>query len=109
MAPPAASQREPVAPPPEPIAIRSCLTPDLVAEFDAEWEAVLDAAKHSKELAGVQSLLSKWRHIAFAELKDPGSHQRLLAKAEQIIRTGANPDAVPVEHLRVLIAERLGR
>ncbi len=49
MASPAAalpSDHEPV-PPPEPQAVRACLTPDVAAEFDAEWEVVLDKATAS--------------------------------------------------------------
>lgn len=70
MASPAAAL-PPVPPPPEPQAIRVCLTPDVAAEFDAEWNIVLDKAKQSTDLAPVHALLAKWRHFAYAELKDP--------------------------------------
>ncbi|MGH3587165.1 MAG: DUF6247 family protein [Pseudonocardia sp.] len=108
----------PAAPPPDassappaagPVAIRACLSPRLVAEFDAEWEVALEDAKVSKDLTGVHALLRKWRHLAYAELRDPGSHFRVLAKAERIFRTGENPDAVPAEDIRALISERLSR
>jgi hypothetical protein len=52
MASPAATlppDREPVPPPPDPQAIRACLTPDVAAAFDAEWEFVLDEAKQAKD------------------------------------------------------------
>jgi hypothetical protein len=98
---------EPVAPSADPVAIRACLTPSLVADFDHEWEIVLDRAKQTKDLAEVHDLLVKWRHIAYAEMKDPGSHFRLLAKAELIERTGQHPDAVPIEEVRALIRRRL--
>ena len=77
MASPAAalpSDHELVPPQPEPQAVRACLTPDVAAEFDAEWEIVLDKAKASKDLAPVHELLAKWRHFAYAELRDPGSY-----------------------------------
>lgn len=48
MASPAAvlpPDREPVPPPPDPMAIRACLTPAVAAEFDAEWDVVLDKVK----------------------------------------------------------------
>lgn len=83
----------------DPVAIRACLTPRLAAEFDAEWDIVLEDAKRSKDLAGVHELLQKWRHLAYAELKDPGSYFWLLAKTEQITRTGTNPDGVPFEDM----------
>ena len=36
----------------DPVAIRACLSLRLVAEFDAEWESVLEQARASKDLAG---------------------------------------------------------
>src|SRR6476660_5549932 len=97
------------APRADPVVIRACLSPRLVAEFDAEWESVLEQAKTSKDLAGVHKLLQKWRHLAYAELRDPGSYFRLLAKAEQIMQTGENPTAGSFEDMQALIRERLGR
>ncbi|MBV9164175.1 MAG: hypothetical protein JO281_22095 [Pseudonocardiales bacterium] len=41
----------PVPPLSDPQAIRVCLTPTLVAEFDREWEIVFDRVKQSKDLA----------------------------------------------------------
>jgi len=111
MASPAAPLPDPAPapPPPDPQAIRACLTPALAAEFDSEWEIVLERAKQSKDLAGVHDLLNKWRHTAYMEMRDPGSHYRMLAKAEQIMRTGRNPDAAPFEDMQALIRQRLGR
>ena len=85
------------------------LTPALAAEFDSEWDIVLERAKQSKDLAGVHDLLNKWRHTAYMEMRDPGSHYRMLAKAEQIMRTGRNPDAVRFQDMQELIRQRLGR
>jgi hypothetical protein len=65
---------EPVPPPLDPLAIRACLTPEVAAEFDAEWDIVLDKAKQSKDLAPVHALLHKWRHFAYSEMKDPGCY-----------------------------------
>jgi uncharacterized protein DUF6247 len=74
MASPAAVP-DPRVPPADPQAIRACLTPTLAAEFDHEWNTVLD---------------------------------RILAKAEQIQRTGHNPGAAQVDP-QALIQQRLGR
>lgn len=106
-----ASVPDPPAVPPaaDPQAIRACLTPTLVAEFDREWETVLERAKHEKDITAIHSLLGKWRHLAYTELQDPGSYFRMLAKAEQIERTGSNPGAVSIEDMRALIERRLGR
>lgn len=79
------------------------------AVFDGEWEAVLDEAKESKDLEEVRDLLRKWRHLAHAEMIEPGSYYAVQAKAELIQRTGVNPNGVPVEDVRALIARRLAQ
>jgi 3,4-dihydroxy-2-butanone 4-phosphate synthase len=100
----------PAAPPAaDPRAIRACLTPTLVSEFDREWEIVLERAKQEKDITAIHALLNKWRHLAFTELQEPGSYFRLLAKAEQIERAGHNPSAARIEDMRALIERRLGR
>jgi hypothetical protein len=43
------------------------------------------------------------------EIRDPGSYYRMLAKAEQIMRIGHNPDAVSFEDMQAFIRQRLGR
>jgi hypothetical protein len=107
MASPAAVP-DPRVPLADPKAIRACLTPTLAAEFDHEWNIVLDRVKQSQDLTDLHELLAKWRHTAHLELRDPGATYRMLAKAEQIQRTGHNPDAAPVD-LQALIRQRLGR
>lgn len=99
----------PAPPEADPIALRACLSQRLVVEFDADWDVALEQAKASKDLAGVHKLLQKWRYLAYAELRDPGSYFRLQAKAEQIMRTGENPTAGSFEDMQALIRERLGR
>jgi Family of unknown function (DUF6247) len=81
----------------------------VAAVFDVEWESALDAAKAAKNLDEVHELLRKWRHFAYAELREPGWYFGLLAKAERIQRTGTNPDAVPAEEMQALIARRLAQ
>jgi Family of unknown function (DUF6247) len=100
---------DPVPPATEPVAIRACLTPDVAAEFDREWEIVLERAKQAKDLAGVHDLLNKWRHLAYAELQEPGSYYRLLTTAAQTLATGeAPPGSVSGEDMKALIRQRLG-
>jgi Family of unknown function (DUF6247) len=110
MASPAASVPEPAEPGlgGDPRAIRAGLPAGLVAEFDREWELVLEQVKQSQDLTGVYDLLAKWRHTAYLEARQPGAYGRLVGKAEQIRRTGQNPDAGSVEDLRALIRRRLG-
>ena len=99
----------PTLPSPDPQAIRAFLASALAAEFDSEWDIVLERAKQSKDLAGVHDMLNKWRHTVYMEMRDPGSYHRMLAKAEQIMRTGRNSDAVPFEDMQELIRQRLSR
>jgi hypothetical protein len=93
----------------DPRSIREALPAELRAELDAEWGLVMDRARVSMELAGVQDLLRKWRHIAVAERRSPGTHVRVVAKAEESVRTGRNSTAGSYEEMRALIMERLGR
>jgi Family of unknown function (DUF6247) len=96
------------APEADPVAIRECLTPDVAAVFDAEWEFVLEAAKQSKDLAGVRDLLAKWRHFAYYELREPGAYFRVLAAAANTQRTGQAPSgSVSGVEMRARIAARL--
>jgi hypothetical protein len=96
------------APEADPVAIRACLTPDVMAVFDAEWEFVLDGAKQSKDLRGVRELLAKWRAFAHQELREPGAYFRLLATAAEVQRTGRAPaGSVSVEEMRARIDTRL--
>jgi hypothetical protein len=84
---PSQGSPDPPAPSPEPRAIRACLTPDVAAEFDREWEIVLDQAKQDQDLEPVHDLLATWRHFAYAELKAPGTYFRVLATAAQTLAT----------------------
>ena len=82
----------PVRPPAaDPAEIRACLSAEVAGVFDAEWETVLDAAKRSKELAGIHDLLAKWRAFAAEELREPGAYFRTLAAAAEVERTGRAP------------------
>lgn len=92
----------------DPVAIRACLTPDVAAVFDAEWEHVLDAAKQSKDLAGVRELLQHWRHFAYQELREPGAYFRVLATAARVQATRQAPaGSVSGEEMRARIDARL--
>lgn len=104
------SSPDPIPPSLEPRAIRACLTPDVAAEFDREWEIVLDQAKRSQDLELVHDLLTKWRHFAYAELKAPGSYFRVLASAAHTLATGQPPaGSVSGEQITELIRGRLDR
>lgn len=94
--------------PAQPAAIRSQLSPELAAIFDREWEIVLEAAKQSQDLAGINDLLLKWRHVVAAEAGEPGWYFRLQADAERILERGTpDPDAISGDEVLALIAARL--
>lgn len=90
----------------DPKAIRACLTSTLGAEFDQEWQIVLERVKQSQELGDLHELLNKWRHTAYMEMREPGAYYRLLARAEQIIHAGGNPDAASFEDMMALVQQR---
>jgi hypothetical protein len=92
----------------DPVAIRACLPPEVAAVFDAEWEQVLDAAKQSKDLAGVRELLAHWRHFAYQELREPGAYFRVLATAARAQASGQAPvGSVSGEEMRARIDARI--
>lgn len=92
----------------EPAVIRSRLTPDVAAVFDAEWEFTLEAAKRTQDLTAIRDLLGKWRHFAEREQLDPGHYFRLLADAARIHAAGrASPGSPSSDEVRALLRERL--
>ena len=100
----------PVPPPADPQAIRACLTPRVAAEFDAEWDIVLERAKQTKDLTPIHDMLNKWRLFAYAELKDPGSYFRLLATAAHTLATGEAPaGSLSSDEIKARVSERMGR
>ena len=58
MACPATPLPNPAPPPPDPQAIRTSLTPARAAEFDHEWDIVLERAKQSKDLDAPRGALA---------------------------------------------------
>ncbi|WP_157368311.1 DUF6247 family protein [Alloactinosynnema sp. L-07] len=94
-------------PPPDPKSIRACLTAELARAFDGEWEFVLDQAKQSQDLRPVHDLLAKWRHIAFAELKDPGVYDQAMATATHALATSQAPEgSATAEEVEALLRAR---
>ncbi len=70
---------------------------------------MLERAKKTQDLAGVHDLLNKWRHLAYAELRDPGSYFRLLATAAHTLASGEGPaGSASGKDMKALIRQRLG-
>jgi hypothetical protein len=71
-------------------------------------EFVQEAAKQSKDLAGVRELLAKWRAFAHQELREPGAYFRVLAAASDAQRTRRAPaGSVSGAEMRARIEARL--
>lgn len=101
---------DPIPPAADPVAIRASLTLDVAAAFVREWEIALERAKQTKDLAGVHDLLNKWRHLAYAELREPGTYFRLLATTAHTLATGEAPaGSVSGADMKDLIRQRLGK
>ncbi|MFI6210934.1 DUF6247 family protein [Nocardia brasiliensis] len=97
----------PSTPAAEPKALRATLTPELRAEFDREWDLVLERAKKSHTLEEIHALLNKWQHTAVMEKREPGSYQRMVEKAARIEADGGRATKVSIADVRSLIADRL--
>lgn len=55
-------------------------------------------------------MLRNYHRIAWlTQRQGPEAHRRMLDKAAEIMRTGRNADAVPIEDIKTLISQRLGR
>lgn len=86
--------------------MRTTLTPELRMEFASEWNLVLEQAKQSHSLEDIHALLNKWQHIAVMESRNPGSYQRMLDRAAQILARGGNPEGRTLEEMLDLIDRR---
>ena len=92
----------------DPDTVRARLGQDLVDVFDRQWEQVLEEAKRTKSLTGVHDLITHWRHIAFQEMRAPGTYHRLMARADAIGATGRpTPGSVAGADVRAAISARL--
>ncbi|MGQ0466622.1 MAG: DUF6247 family protein [Sporichthyaceae bacterium] len=104
MSVPAAEPAKVQAPEADPVAIRACLTPEVAAVFDGEWEFVLEQAKASKEVDGIRNLLEKWRIWAYTELVEPGTYFGVLQKAAHLQAGGRPPEgSVTWQELRATL------
>ncbi|MFI9385980.1 DUF6247 family protein [Kutzneria sp. NPDC052558] len=99
---------EPVSPSSEPGVIRANLTGQMLADFDREWDFVMEEARRMHDLAGVQDLLAKWRLMAHHEQKFPGSYARMMDTVERTLATGKAPaGSISGEEMLARIQARL--
>jgi hypothetical protein len=91
--------------------VRAALVPEEQPDFDRQWRTALAEAAKSLDLTGVYRVLESWQRRAMitTHLGHDG-YRQLLARAEERLRTGeASPNSVPLDEVKALIAERLGR
>jgi hypothetical protein len=93
-----------------PAAIREALIDEERAEFERAYRQALAEAAETLDLTNVLDVLRNYHRIAWlTQQQGAEAHRRMLDKAAEIVRTGTNPDAVPVEAARALIRQRLGQ
>jgi len=103
---------QPRVPDADPAAIRACLPPDVAAEFDSNWNAMMDRAKVEQDLTLLHDFLARWRIMAQAEMADPGSYFRLIEKSNRALedaRAGRVPEGerLTSEQIKAMIGARL--
>ena len=65
-------------------AIRAALLPEDVAEFDAEFRAVMATATKTMDLAGVSAFVERWWRVAWSAVS-PEEHRAMLERADQLL------------------------
>jgi hypothetical protein len=91
--------------------VKAALVPEERTDFDRQWRTALSDAGETLELADMFRVLDSWRRRAMitTQLGHHG-YRTMLARAEERLRTGEAPaDSVPLDEIKELIAERLGR
>lgn len=93
-----------------PAAIREALIDNERAEFERDYHEAVRNATKTWDLNPVFDVLRNYHRIAcITRLNGVAAHRRMLAKADEIARTGKNPDGRSEEELMARINKRLGR
>jgi hypothetical protein len=93
-----------------PARIRAGLVPEEQSQFDESWRVACLAAAEIVALAGMLSTLEIYAsHALIVEHGGRDGYRELLARAEERLRTGAEPTGgMSGEEMLALIQERLG-
>ena len=93
----AAEPPEPGRPPfadTSPAQIHQVLTPEDAADFDRQWQRLMQRATDRPDLTEVQEALESWRRVPWmTSAHGPNLYRKTLASAEQRLRTGDTPMA----------------
>lgn len=89
--------------------IRAALLPEETEAFDRDYRQALKIAADTLSLDELHKTLAHWRRIARMTQSDPAAHRRMLAQAEQTLRTGQlPPGTTSADEVRAHLRERLG-
>lgn len=92
----AAEPPEPGRPPfadASPAQIRQALNPEDAADFDRQWQRLMQLATDKLDLTEVHEALECWRWVAWmTSAHGPNLYRKTLASAEQRLRTGERAD-----------------
>jgi Family of unknown function (DUF6247) len=91
--------------------VRAALVPEEQADFDRTWRAAMEQAADTLDLSGVFATLDSWRtHAVITDELGHDGYRRWLARVDRMSRTGElPPGTVPLDEVKALIQERLGR
>lgn len=93
-----------------PAAIREALIDEERVEFERAYRDAVSNAGKTWDLNPVFDVLRNYHRIAcMTRANGVADHRRMLAKAEEIARTGENPNGRSEGELMALINKRLGR
>jgi hypothetical protein len=76
--------------------VKARLLPHDADRFVAEYEAALDDARASLELAGVFEVVERWRRIAILQTA-PDAYRRTIRHAATLATGEPSPDDEPLE------------
>ncbi|HEX3782147.1 MAG TPA: DUF6247 family protein [Pseudonocardiaceae bacterium] len=93
-----------------PAEIRAGLIPEEQEQFDRAWQVACQIAAETLDLTKMQTTLETYRrHALLVARRGPDGYRRILARAEETLRTGAEPSGgMTHEQMRAMIQERLG-
>lgn len=79
-----------------PAVVKQWLLPHDAQQFVSEYQAALDDACTSLELAGVLEVVEWWRSIAILQT-DPEAYRRTIRRAAELATGEPSPDDEPLE------------